>query len=103
MIFNFKAMSNLKPLKDVHDIGPSPLIHISNGPMNDPRFFYSTTNSTTFKEYNNPILRSPINGVHSKDLKPAGSVKIQQRSGYSKNVVSFVKYDKNVDESRLFR
>ena len=99
-------MSNVRSVrlsKDLHDMGASPLVHISSGPKKDPRFFYSTTNSTTFREYNNPILKSPINGVHAKNLKPAGSVKIKQPSGYSENEIAFVQYDKNIDESKIFR
>ncbi|KAI8621072.1 hypothetical protein BC830DRAFT_1164059 [Chytriomyces sp. MP71] len=86
--------------KDSHDTRASNIISISRGPPQDHRFFYSTMYSTTYKAYHNPLLKGPINGIHTRDLH---NHKIKQRSGYSKNLAMFVNYDKAVDESDDFR
>ncbi|KAJ3324536.1 hypothetical protein HDU76_013383 [Blyttiomyces sp. JEL0837] len=80
--------------------GPNPIIQVSRGPPTDPRFFYATTHSTYFRHIQSPLLLTPINGVHEADLKLKNQGK--PRTGYSKNVVSFVEYDVNVDEGPEF-
>ncbi|KAI9353323.1 hypothetical protein DFJ73DRAFT_828213 [Zopfochytrium polystomum] len=99
--------------KDGRDTAPSDMIGVSAGASLDPRSFYSTTNSTTFRHHapaSTPLLAYPINGVSPKDLKPAlvGGIKVliaetRRRTGYTKNVIPHVNYDKDVDESDAFR
>ncbi|KAI9339389.1 hypothetical protein BDR26DRAFT_862347 [Obelidium mucronatum] len=85
--------------KDAHDTRAANYTTVSSGPTHDPRFFYSTTYSTTHKEYSNAKLQNPINGIHAKDLHNA---KLKQRTGYSKNLAAFVNYNKSVDENADF-
>ncbi|KAJ3417344.1 hypothetical protein HDV05_004809 [Chytridiales sp. JEL 0842] len=96
--------------KDIHDVGPSPIVAISSGANPDARLFYSTTHSTTYRALTSSVLRGPINGVHSSSLKPVSasptkfpSLNFKRGSGYTRNLVPHIDYDRNVDESDAFR
>ncbi|KAJ3142008.1 hypothetical protein HK100_003871, partial [Physocladia obscura] len=94
------AQLPLQRQKDSHDTRAGANITISKGPPQDPRFFYSTTYSTTHNtNLSNSLLSNPINGIHSRDLKIKTT---KQRTGYSKNQIAFVQYDKKIDESPDF-
>ncbi|KAJ3127122.1 hypothetical protein HK098_006819, partial [Nowakowskiella sp. JEL0407] len=92
-------------------------IYMSEGPKQDPRNFYSTIYSTTHNT--NKLFSDTLSGKYyqkkdqklkvllengqSKQKSEKPSQMIKQRTGYTKNVVPFVEYDKNVDEGDLFR
>ncbi|KAJ3214780.1 hypothetical protein HDU67_001225 [Dinochytrium kinnereticum] len=95
--------------KDAHDVAANTIVQVSSGPPMDPRFFYATTHSTTYKPMENALLKSPINGVDSDYLQMRmGLMKlnfkrgVKQGTGYSKNVLPYVEYDKKVDEGPHF-
>ncbi|KAJ3101696.1 hypothetical protein HDU97_001105 [Phlyctochytrium planicorne] len=95
--------------KDAHDVAASTIIEISRGPPTDPRFFYATTHSTTYRPVSNPALKGPINGLDEAYLKmrmnlmkPVSKRNVRQGTGYSKNVLPYVEYDKEVDEGPTF-
>ncbi|KAJ3041731.1 hypothetical protein HDV00_008819 [Rhizophlyctis rosea] len=98
---------------DPHDAGASPIIVCSSGASRDPRDFYSTVTATTHRWW--PIMKrrsgagrlgagvgdqgfrgvSGANGLTPSQMKKFGT-------GYTKNVVPHVEYDKRVDEGPEF-
>jgi hypothetical protein len=97
--------------KDIHDIGATPIVTVSSGPSLDPRHFYSTTNSTTYRPHHlttqssrNLLDSRSINGLSKIDLRsvrgnPIPSFNRKERTSYVKNVGPYVEYNKSVDET----
>ncbi|KAJ1562508.1 hypothetical protein HK096_008646 [Nowakowskiella sp. JEL0078] len=100
--------------------GASPGILISQGSDLDPRWFYSTTYSThhntnpaclptvilpsSSKFIDQPKPSAPrAGGIGGSSLKIIPSLVPKQRTGYTKNVISYLKYDKSIDEGNEFR
>ncbi|KAI8808823.1 hypothetical protein BJ742DRAFT_806557 [Cladochytrium replicatum] len=80
------------------------LSFVSSGPPQDPRFFYSTTYSTTHNvsEIAARLLREKQQQtVEKRKTRKAPSEVPKQRTGYSKNVQPFVEYSKVVDGAGL--
>jgi hypothetical protein len=86
------------------DIRSEKFINVSQGASTNPMNFYSTTNSVThtsqlpslqknFSTYSFPHNSSYKNGQQTAPTKA--------RTGFSKNCVPFVNYDKIVDESEI--
>ncbi|KAJ3167841.1 hypothetical protein HK101_011694 [Irineochytrium annulatum] len=97
------------PVKDTYDTSAHPLVYIASQPPRDRHHFYSTTNSTTHVGDVNLLLRGTINGVtHTVTSRKGGegvppSQRTKQQTGYTKNVLAYVEYDRNVDEGPHFR
>ncbi|KAI9204161.1 uncharacterized protein BJ171DRAFT_599345 [Polychytrium aggregatum] len=98
---------------DAHTCGASPVVKCSGGPERDLNSFYCTRYSTTHNGQpwhpDDPLPNMPPRDAQSKKMAaggiggyyPPGGVPSQmqkQRTGYTKNLVPFVRYNKSVDE-----
>ncbi|KAI8901950.1 hypothetical protein BC833DRAFT_617188 [Globomyces pollinis-pini] len=90
--------------KESCDCRQNAIVHESRGPPNDQMNFYSTTNSTTHRDwlptlatkFNLHLSTKPLPEKLSDPLPPKSR---KQQTGYSKNCISFVQYDPEVDET----
>ncbi|KAJ3000035.1 DEAH (Asp-Glu-Ala-His) box polypeptide 34 [Globomyces sp. JEL0801] len=90
--------------KESCDCRQNAIVHESRGPPDDQMNFYSTTNSTTHRDwlptlatkFNLHLSTKPLPEKLSDPLPPKSR---KQQTGYSKNCISFVQYDPEVDET----
>jgi hypothetical protein len=71
----------------------------SRGASLDTLSFYSTTNSVTYNNSN--ILLGDPQRVSRAESKKLGLKSKAKQTGYSKNCIPFVVYDKQIDETDL--
>jgi hypothetical protein len=88
-------------MKDIHDVGPSPMIFSSTGPSSKLDKFYSTTYSTTHKHWLpkqmslQTLKYAPVMASHKMKVP---ILITKRKTGYTSNLNSFVTYDPVVDE-----
>ncbi|KAI9091269.1 hypothetical protein DFS34DRAFT_635538 [Phlyctochytrium arcticum] len=96
---------------NANDVSATPYITCSKGPVRDPRHFYSTAYSTThntnYHASNSRLMKSSYGGTAGGARKADSGMYIpalmrKTGTGYSKNVVPYVEYDKQVDEGPEF-